>query len=167
MFTLHKGDCEHCSRTYRYMLLHAGFGDFSYAYCECCGTLAAFAYTNKDLANLPPTSIRHQVISPSWEPFIRPCSCSGQFRRGASPRCVFCNSALSAEFAGAHIEQNSRGAARGWHWQGDWEGTHCMVIEDPSNPGSLRQIADPIIKLPNPNEKTLKKFWIQIFSTSR
>ena len=48
MFSLHKGDCEHCCRTYHYMLLHAGFGDFSYAYCDACGMLATFHYSNPD-----------------------------------------------------------------------------------------------------------------------
>ena len=167
MFTLHKGECEHCSRAYRYMLLHAGFGDFSYAYCDCCGTAAVFSFTNKDLANLPPNTSPNQVITSDWEPFLRPCSCSGHFRRGASPRCVACNSVLSAEYAGNHIEQNFRGAARGWHWQQDWTGTYCLVIEDPTSPGTLRQIPDPIIKLNNPNEKTFKRFLTHIFSPSR
>ena len=35
MYKLHKGDCEHCCRIYHYTLLHAGFGDYSYAYCDC------------------------------------------------------------------------------------------------------------------------------------
>jgi len=167
MFTLHKGECEHCSRAYRYMLLHAGFGDFSYAYCDCCGTAAVFSFTNKDLANLPPNASSDQVISTDWEPFLRPCPCSGHFRRGASPRCVSCNSVLSAEYAGGHIEQNFRGAARGWHWQQDWTGTYCLVIEDPASPGTLRQIPDPIVKLPGPNTGTFKRFLTHIFSPSR
>ena len=167
MFSLYKGDCDHCSRDYRYMLLHAGFGDFSYAYCDTCGTLAAFAYTNRDLANLPPLSVKSQEIDATWEPFLRPCSCGGHFVKGASPRCVDCRAPLSADHAAAHIEANSRGAARGWRWQRNWHDLYCMVIEDPRNPGTLRQIADPIIRMPNPNEKPVKRGWAHIFSLSR
>lgn len=167
MFSLNKGDCEHCSRTYRYMLLHAGFGDFSYAYCDCCGTLAAFAYTNKDLSNLPPISTRNEEIEAIWEPYLRPCSCGGSFRKGSAPRCVYCNSVLSAEYAASHIEKNSVCAARGWRWQRNWRDMYCLVIEDPKNPGYLRQIADPIIRISTPKEKLGKRIWTNIFSLSR
>ncbi len=167
MFSLHKGDCEHCSRTYRYMLLHAGFGDFSYAYCDSCGTLAALAYTNRDLSNLPATTVRHEEIEKGWEPYLRPCSCGGSFRKGVSPRCVYCNSPLSADYAAGHIERNSVGATRGWRWQRNWHDMYCMVIEDPTNPGSLRQIADPIIRISIPKEKLGKRIWSNIFSLSR
>ncbi|MFZ0742985.1 MAG: hypothetical protein WAM85_01185 [Terracidiphilus sp.] len=117
--------------------------------------------------NLPLISNRNQVIDGSWEPFLRPCSCGGNFRKGASPRCLRCNSTLSAEYAAGHIERNSVGAAKGWRWQGNWSDTYCMVIEDQSNPGHLRQIADPIIRLSNPNERKVKRLWAQIFSMSR
>jgi hypothetical protein len=167
MFSLHKGDCEHCSRNYRYMLLHAGFGDFSYAYCDGCGTLAALAYTNRELATLPATMIRNEEIPASWEPFLRPCSCGGTFRKGAAPRCVYCNSILSAEYAGSHIEKNSAGAVRGWRWQQNWSDTYCLVIEEPNNPGHLRQIADAIIRVANPKDTSGKRIWSNIFSLSR
>jgi hypothetical protein len=167
MFALHKGDCEHCCRDYRYMLLHAGFGEFSYAYCDSCGTLAAFAYTNRELLSLPPLSAKHEEIDAAWEPFLRPCACGGHFRKGASPRCVYCNSALSADYAAGHIERNSVGAARGWRWQRNWNDLYCLVIEDPNNPGTLRQIADPIIRLSSPKEMPVKRSWAQIFSLSR
>jgi hypothetical protein len=167
MFSLHKGDCEHCSQAYRYMLLHAGFGDLSYAYCDACGTLAAFAYTNRDLADLPAATVRHEEIVAAWEPFLRPCSCGGTFRKGATPRCVYCNENLSAEHAAGHIEKNSVSAARGWRWQRNWRDLYCMVIEDPKNPGHLRQIADPIIRVAHPKNTLGKRLWTNIFSLSR
>jgi hypothetical protein len=167
MFTLHKGDCEHCSQTYRYMLLHAGFGEFSYAYCECCGILAAFSYTNKDLQKLPPLSSKNEEIDADWEPFLRSCSCGGRFHKGASPRCIHCNSELSAEYAAGHIERNSVGAARGWHWQRNWSSLYCMVLEDPLNPGTMRQIADPIIRIPKLENRPIKRSWVQLFSLGR
>ena len=167
MFALHKGDCEHCCRTYRYMLLHAGFGDFSYAYCDCLRNARRLAYTNRISRICRDDLPTHQEIDAGWEPYLRPCSCGGNFRKGASPRCVYCNSPLSADYAAGHIERNSVGATRGWRWQRNWHDMYCMVIEDPTNPGSLRQIADPIIRISIPKEKLGKRIWSNIFSLSR
>lgn len=49
------GDCEHCHASFRYDLLHSGFGDMSYAYCERCGTAALLSYWNP---NCPKTAAR-------------------------------------------------------------------------------------------------------------
>ncbi len=167
MFTLHKGDCEHCCRIYHYTLLHAGFGDYSYAYCDTCGSLATFSYSSTFLLSLPALAVQHQVIDASWESFVLPCACEGQFRSGASPRCVFCSHPLSAEHASPHIERNSVGAGRGWRWQRNWTEVYCMALEDPRNPGRLRQIVDPFGDRASRETKPAKKGWTQIFSFSR
>ncbi len=167
MFTLHRGDCEHCCRVYRYTLLHAGFGDYSYAYCDSCGTLATFSYSSGFLLNLPHLQAQHQAIDPSWEPFIAECACGGHFRSNASPHCVYCNGTLSAEHAAPHIERNSVGAGRGWRWQRNWSDVYCMALEDPHNPGTLRQVIDPFADRFSQSEKSARKGWAQIFSFSR
>ena len=163
MFALHKGDCEHCLRTFRYTLLHAAFGDFSYAYCDRCGMLATFSYSNSFLVKVPPPSAPHQVIDPAWEPFLNQCACGGNFRSGASPRCVFCSGALSADHAAAHIERNAIGAGRGWRWQRNWTDLYCIALEDPKDPGNLRQIEDPFLEQKRA-EKPRKGLWSRIFS---
>jgi hypothetical protein len=167
MFTLHKGDCENCGHCYHYTLLHAGFGDYSYAYCDRCGALATFDYSSSILSTMPPISVPHQVIDAEWEPFIRPCECGGHFRKQASPRCVHCNQVLSAELATAHIERNSAGAPRGWRWQKNWTDSYCIDIENPRSPGTLRQVSDPFIVRGNDQEKPTKGRWLQVFSLSR
>ena len=167
MFALHKGDCEHCLRTFRYTLLHAGFGDFSYAYCDCCGMLATFGYSNSVLVKMPPPSAPHQVIDPEWEPHLDPCSCGGHFRSGSAPRCVLCNGALSADHAAAHIERNAIGAGRGWRWQRNWTDVYCVALEDPRDPGSLRQVEDPFLEHRPRQDKPRKGFWSQILSFGR
>jgi len=164
MFALHKGDCEHCLRTFRYTLLHAAFGDFSYAYCDTCGTLATFSYSNSQLVKLPPPSSPHQVIDPSWEPFLDECACGGHFLSSASPRCVYCKSALSADHAAAHIERNAIGAGRGWHWQRNWTDLYCIALEDPRDPGNLRQVEDPFLEQRRRSGKPHKGFWSRILS---
>ena len=164
MVLLNKGDCDLCGRTYRYSLWHAGFGGSSYAYCEDCGILATFNYSNPILSTLPPLSALNLDIDSAWEPFLHPCTCGGRFRKGASPRCPYCQVPLSAEYAAGHIERNSLGAARGWHWQGNWSGVYCIAIEDPDIPGELRQMFDPVLQ--GEPVKT-KKHWTQMFSFSR
>jgi hypothetical protein len=167
MFTLHKGDCEHCCRIYHYTLLHAGFGDYSYSYCDGCGGLATFNYASSFLPNLPAPATPHQVIDASWEPFIVGCSCGGRFRSGASPRCVFCREPLSADHAAPHIERNSVGAGRGWRWQRNWTEVYCLALEDPQHPGILRQVIDPFADRFMRSEKPARKGWTQLFSFSR
>jgi hypothetical protein len=166
MFALHKGDCEHCSRTYRYTLLHAAFGDFSYAYCDCCGMLATFSYSNGFLVRMPPASSPHQVIDREWERFIGQCVCGGRFRSDASPRCPSCSLQLSAEHAASHIERNAIGAGRGWRWQRNWTDLYCIALEDPKDPGSLRQLEDPFAESKRA-EKPHKGLWSRVFSLGR
>ena len=163
MFALHKGDCEHCTRIFRYTLLHAGFGDFSYAYCDACGTLATFSYSNSHLVKLPPPSTPHQVIDPEWEAFLDECRCGGHFRSGASPRCVFCSEVLSADHAAAHIERNAIGAGRGWRWQRNWTDLYCIALEDPKDPGNLRQVEDPFLEHKS-RSKPHKGLWSRVLS---
>ena len=167
MFKLHKGDCEHCCRIYHYTLLHAGFGDYSYAYCDLCGSLATFGYSNSFMMNLPTPQAQHQVVDASWEPHIADCACGGHFLSSASPRCIFCNQPLSAEHAAPHIERNSVGAGRGWRWQKNWTDVYCMALEDPGNPGMLKQVIDPFADRSSRAEKPVRKGWTQIFSFSR
>jgi hypothetical protein len=168
MFTLHNGDCEHCCKLYHYTLLHAGFGDYSYAYCDSCGMLATFNYSSSFLPSLPRLSAQHQVIDASWEPFLLPCECGGHFRSGASPRCVFCKERLSSDHAAPHIERNSIGAGRGWRWQKSWTDVYCIAIEDPKRPGSLRQVNDHFVDRTIPqDEKPAKRSWAGFFSLSK
>ena len=158
MNTLKKGDCEHCGRFYRYSLWNSGFGNNSYAYCDQCGLLAILNYSNPLVAALPHVSIENEEIDKSWEPFLLPCPCGGRFRKGASPRCQYCNEPLSPMHAAGHIEAQAFGSGRGWHWQNSWSGLHCMAIEDPRKPGSLLQIEDPI-GLPEV-VKPKKRWWV-------
>ena len=145
MFTLNRGDCEHCHRTYNYELWHALFGDFSYAYCDSCGILATFDDRHEAVTRLPHLSVPNQEIDAAWEPFLRACACGGRFRKGASPRCPRCREVLSPGYAGVHIQRNSRGAPRGWVWQKNWSGPYCIAIEEPQHAGTMRRVVDPFL----------------------
>ena len=164
MVILKKGDCEQCRRNYRYSLWHSGFGDNSYSYCDLCGMLATLSFTNKFVANFPSNSPRYQEMEPAWEPLLRPCECGGRFRVGSMPRCPSCRMELSPIYAARHLEQNARGAVRGWHWQRNWHGVYCIAIEDPKEPGTLRQVIDPIMM---PEVAKARSRWGMLFSFSR
>jgi hypothetical protein len=145
MFSLLKGDCEHCGQTYRYSLLDSEFSDCSYAYCDTCGRLATVSYSSSFLLSMPPTQAPHQVIDEAWEAFLRPCECGGHFRRSAAPRCVVCVKPLSAEYAAEHIQRNFITGNRTWHWQGNWSDKYCIIIEDPKHPGRQRLVTNPFL----------------------
>lgn len=159
MLSLFKGDCEHCGRAYHYSLVNASFSDCSYAYCDACGRLAIISYSSAFLLSMPKISTPHQVIDAAWEPYLRPCSCGGHFRRGAAPRCMVCMAELSAEHATSHIERNFVSGGRSWHWQCNWVDSYCIDVEDPAYPGVVRQVTDPFLankprETPNQPEKT-------------
>ncbi|MGB6974981.1 MAG: hypothetical protein WBD67_09900 [Terracidiphilus sp.] len=149
MFSLDKGDCEHCGRDFHYQLTNAAFGDFSYAYCDSCGTLATIRYDSLSFADLPPAAELHRQIDKLWEPLLRRCNCGGRFCVGASPRCIHCNSQLSPQFAASYIQSSLPQRRRGWKWSDSWTDEYCLAIEDPRDPGHMRQMDDPVIG-PNP-----------------
>jgi hypothetical protein len=143
MFSLLRGECDHCGRAYRYSLLDAAFSDCSYAYCNTCGVLAIINYSSSYIMSMPQISTPHQVIDSAWEPYLRPCACGGQFRSGAAPRCMVCRRELSAVNATTHIERNFIAGSRTWSWQRNWTGSYCIDIESPALPGVPRHVENP------------------------
>ena len=122
------GTCEHCSVGFHYRLIHNGFNDSAYAYCDRCGcTVTVDAWSSHH-----PASLRlqyHRPLLPEAEPFLKPCPCGGSFRAGASPRCPKCKQTLSAELAATYIEANAAGTSKGWRWDRRWDGIYSMIIE--------------------------------------
>jgi len=129
MRELFSGTCEHCRQTFGYYLCHCGFGDCSYVYCEKCGRTAILSMWFKELPKLPPCAWQQEICA-AWEPYLSPCECGGAFKKGASPRCPYCNQPLSADEATAYIESNAPGTKKGWRWQRNWQTTYCIVIEN-------------------------------------
>ena len=37
------GECEHCHGQFGYYLIHSGFNDSNYAYCDFCGKTAVLS----------------------------------------------------------------------------------------------------------------------------
>lgn len=133
------GTCEHCSRAFSYGLIHNGFNDTAFAYCDSCGRTAFFSAWSKK----PKEAIFPQGPLPSHlEQLVIPCECGGHFRATAAPRCPHCHQPLSAQCAAAYIEREAPGAAKGWRWQRSWQGLYAVVVEgravkDPWDPTKL------------------------------
>jgi hypothetical protein len=123
------GECEHCHGQFRYYLIHSGFNDSNYAYCDSCGKTAVLSIWHKRMPKLPDCA-PHEEICAAMERCIRPCDCGGRFRRGAAPRCPRCGVSLSAESATPYIERNAPGSRTGWRWQRSWSKLYCIVIEN-------------------------------------
>ena len=121
------GACEHCGVTFPYALLHNGFNESAYAYCDSCGMTAVL-----DGWKVPDgIQIKfHTVIKSEDESLLLPCECGGAFKSGASPRCPHCHKSLSAESARQWIEANAVGTAKGWRWQCSWTGLYAIVIDN-------------------------------------
>src|ERR1022692_454959 len=121
------GTCQDCSHEFPYYLIHNGFNDTSYAYCDTCGMTAVLsAYNYPSGAPFEP----FQQISSGMEPYLKRCPCGGRFAAGASPRCSACCTLLSATAAARWIETNAPGTRRGWRWQRSWHGLYCIVLEE-------------------------------------
>jgi hypothetical protein len=122
------GTCESCGCTFSYRLIHNGFNDSAFAYCDRCGCEASLHYYYADVP--PEAHLKvHGPVNPEAEALLQPCSCGGTFRAKAGPRCPHCNAALSADAAGSYIEANAPGTAKGWRWQGTWGGLYSLVVE--------------------------------------
>ena len=130
------GTCDSCNRSFNYSLIHNGFNDSVYAYCDQCGITALF-----NMYQVPKVidAGSHGPITPAAEELTRPCDCGGHFRRGASPRCNHCKAILSAERAADYIERNAPGWAKGWRWQRSWNGAYAIVIEGRFVDGTWRK----------------------------
>jgi hypothetical protein len=121
------GQCDQCKQKFSYALIHNGFNDTAYAYCDSCGCTAFFDAWKPRPNDIPMQF--HQCIGKEVEGFIRPCVCGGHFKAGASPRCPHCKHELSADLATTYIEANAPGTAQGWRWQKNWTGLYAMIVE--------------------------------------
>lgn len=128
----HQGTCEHCGNGFAYYLIHAGFSDSSYAYCDTCGETALLSYWRVKTFGIPELAhcFSYQEICTEWEPYLKSCDCGGSFKKGAAPRCPKCKEQLSPEVAAGYIERNAPGTKKGWHWQRNWHGLYCIVVDN-------------------------------------
>jgi hypothetical protein len=123
------GTCDSCSSYFSYQLIHNGFNDTAFAYCDRCGCTAFLNGYCKAVPSAAKLTIGGPVNIEA-EALLAHCVCGGNFKAGASPRCPHCRAELSGDAAGAYIEGNTPGTAKGWRWQGSWRGPYCIVVEN-------------------------------------
>ena len=121
------GRCDTCGARFPCALVHNGFNDSAFAYCEQCGT-AGFVSAWRDDIPREAHFEAHGPVSAATESLLAPCSCGGRFRRDAAPRCPSCHSALSATAAASWLEAQAPGAAKGWRWQRSWQGLYSLIV---------------------------------------
>ncbi len=122
------GSCDHCGGTFRYRLIHDGFSDSAYAYCDHCAFTALLSGWNHAAQRV---NLRvHQRITPDIEALLKPCPCGALFRASAGPKCPHCARPLSAEKAATYIERDAPGNAKGWRWQRSWSGIYSIILND-------------------------------------
>lgn len=129
-----KATCGHCRAQFDYFLVHNGFNDSAYAYCDTCGMTALLSGWATNIPAQVELHV-HQPVTAEVEPWLRPCSCGGRFRGHASPRCPECHEPFPAAGLTSDIERNAPGTKVGWRWQQNWSGLYAIVIEN-------RMIAD-------------------------
>ena len=123
------GQCADCGYTFRFQLVHNGFNESAYAYCDLCGQTAFLSGWSKQIPPLAGFTTRGPIAA-SVERWLAPCSCGGHFKAGAEPRCPQCRARLSAVSATKYIEASAPGARQGWRWQQAWDGLYAIVIDD-------------------------------------
>ncbi len=122
------GSCEHCGCTFHYRLLHNGFGDSAYAYCDRCSfTVLLSGWSN---ATKRVRFRVYQRITTDLEPLLKPCPCGGAFRADTDPKCPNCSRPLSATKASEYIEKNAAGTAKGWRWERSWSGIYSIALNE-------------------------------------
>jgi hypothetical protein len=129
------GACEACSSHFGYYLVHNGFNDSAYAYCDTCGVTALFDGWSKSIPEGVTLEV-HGPIATELEPLLRRCECGGRFIAAGAPRCPKCRSPLDPDHSAEFLERNAPGTAHGWRWQRTWQGLYAIVIED-------RSVTDP------------------------
>ena len=122
------GSCDHCAGTFRYQLIHNGFNDSAYAYCNQCSftVLLSGWHTAAQRVKFK----IHQRITSDIEVLLKPCPCGGVFRASADPKCPHCTKSLSDAKATVYIERDAPGTAKGWRWQQSWSGIYSIILND-------------------------------------
>jgi hypothetical protein len=129
------GTCGQCGSKFHYYLVHSGFNNSSYAYCDKCGCTALLDCYDKrfppELKAMPLTVLLNEIPKEA-EQYLEPCDCGGRFRKGAAPCCPACGESLSAASAAKWIEANAPGREQGWRWQRSWSDVYAIVIANRS-----------------------------------
>ncbi len=87
-----RGICDRCDQAFPYYLIHSGFNDSYYAYCDLCGKTAILDSYSPSLSQPRLQRVSLGRIPAELEGKLCPCECGGRFVVNAGPRCPHCGS---------------------------------------------------------------------------
>jgi hypothetical protein len=79
------GTCETCRQTFSYRLIHNGFNDSAFAYCDRCGYTPVLSGYYQGIPGTAKLAL-HEPVNAEAECLLTPCSCGGSFRATAISR---------------------------------------------------------------------------------
>jgi tetratricopeptide (TPR) repeat protein len=149
MPTKKTGLCESCGKSFGYRLIHSGFNETIYAYCDRCGLLLLLSTFDERAGPQRTGKDWARAVNEWIEPLLPTCECGGHFSGAASPRCPSCSHPLNARAATTWIEANAGANSKrqgAWQWQACWTGLYCISIdgrfrEEPPTARSLMERA--------------------------
>ncbi len=129
------GICDKCKTSFNYYLIHNGFNETSYSYCDHCGKTCLLDEYSEEIPRkcqwFFETDKRYEKISDKLEGYLKKCSCGGSFKRNASPRCPHCRQELDPVEVNKFIYNDVRPEYKGkFLWQNNWNGIYAIVIEN-------------------------------------
>ena len=120
-----RGTCESCGAEFPYMLIHNGFNDTAYAYCDSCGRVGTLGLLGHHAPGL-----KHGRLEEALVARLPNCTCGGHFSSRATPRCPACHASLDPVLAAGYIERDAPGARGAWRWSRTWTGIESFSVTD-------------------------------------
>ena len=128
------GYCNKCGFKFSYELIHNGFNETAYAYCDSCGKTL---FLEEHYKQIPQTCLlffkikdRYEKINRDIEQFLEKCECGGKFARSTKPRCPHCKEVLSTKNATEFIFKNSKPGSINSGWRISWNSLYAIIINN-------------------------------------
>ena len=135
MSTTLPGICDKCKSTFEFRLIHNGFNESSYVYCDSCGKTSLLDEYSKQMPGRCEwffrSDKRYEKIDAKLEPYLEKCLCGGSFKRSAIPRCPRCKQQLDPVEVNKYIDNDRPVEDKGkFLWQNNWDGIYAIIIEE-------------------------------------
>ena len=123
------------------MLIHNGFNESAYAYCDSCGRVALLELLGQ---NHTERIQGHGPLEASLVARLPACTCGGRFATDATPRCPGCRTRLDPVSAATYVERDAPGTQAGWRWSRTWSGIESFSVAE--NPLEHQRAPDGTIR---------------------
>jgi hypothetical protein len=124
--------CASCAKTFSVALLHNGFNNSEFLYCDTCHRVAILNFYSRRSNLLLQLADMSGGVLWSWrnsieanrdiEMRLSPCQCGGHFSFQAAPHCPICRAALNLQDVLRQLNVRQG-------WNNGWRGIYCLVVE--------------------------------------